>query len=124
MWISRGFYRKSIQPPEIGTITVSGNAGAEASATAQTKSVSLYSPYGYSYCAPRGEEVLLVNSALGAVGSGMRMKRSDLSAGEIEISSLGGARIILKNDGSVCINGYTFLKDGTVKNKEGEFVKK
>lgn len=123
MWISKRFYSEpSPQASEIGTVTVSRNSGIDASATVHKKSVDIYAPYGYSFSAPKGEEVLLVGSSLGSVGSGTRMKNEGLSAGEIAIASSGGARIVLKNDGTVSINGMTFSKDGSLMNKKGDVV--
>lgn len=105
MWISRRFFNNSVPTAEIGTITQSKSFEPAASATSRSNNISIYAPYGYSFCAPKGEQLLLVSSALGAVGSGTKMKNNTLEAGEIEISSLGGAKIVLKNNGDVVING-------------------
>lgn len=118
MWISKRFYSPITSACEIGKITVSGRAGEQASASVQSKNIEIYSPYGYSFSAPKGEDVLLVSSALGTVGSGLKMKKSALAPGEVEISSLGGAKIILKNDGTVSINGHAFSKEGKGENSE------
>lgn len=40
------------------------------------------------------------------------MKTQGLAQGEVEIRSLGGARILLKNDGSVVINSLVINRDG------------
>ena len=57
-------------------------------------------------------EVLIVNSASGAAVAGSKMKTQGLAQGEVEIRSLGGARILLKNDGSVVINSLVINRDG------------
>ena len=41
---------------------------------------------------------------------------SSLESGEIRIASAGGAKIILKNDGTVIINSMIIGKDGVIKN--------
>lgn len=113
MWLSKRNmrYTSYSQANEIGTVTLSRAEGMDAGGAAQTKDISVYSPYGYSFLAPKGEEMLLVSSALGTVGSGTRMKRDGLLPGEIAITSLGGARIELKNNGDVVINGYVIPKN-------------
>lgn len=119
MWISKRVYNSAPPAAEIGTVTASRGLGTDASATSQSKNVSIYAPYGYAFCAPKGESLLLVSSPLGAVGSGTKMKSTALEAGEVEISSLGGARIVLKNNGDVVINDIEIPRGAA---QLGEFV--
>lgn len=122
MWLSKRFNNPYVSVSEVGTVTTSNNSIINASSTISSNGVSNYSPYGYSFSVPTGEEVLLVNSSLGTVGAGIKMKNENLSSGEIAISSIGGAKIILKNDGTVDINGIVITKDGSLLNKEGEVI--
>ncbi len=124
MWLSKKFNNPYMSVSEVGTVTVSENATIDALSTISSKEVQNYSPYGYSFSVPTGEEVLLVNSSLGTVGAGIKMKNENLSAGEIAISSIGGARIVLKTDGTVNINGLVITKDGSLLDKEGEVILK
>lgn len=55
---------------------------------------------------------LFVYARSGAAVTGSKMKMQDLAQGEVEIRSLGGARILLKNDGSVVINSLVINRDG------------
>ncbi len=122
MWLSKRFNSPYVSVSEVGTVTNSNNSIINTSSTVTSNGVLNYSPYGYSFSAPTGEEVLLVNSSSGTVGAGMKMKSQNLSSGEIAISSIGGAKIILKNDGTVNINGIVVTKDGSLLNKEGEII--
>lgn len=112
MWLSKISMRRASASfaGEIGTVTLSSAGAMDVSGAFQARDISVYSPYGYSFSAPSGEELLLVGSALGAVGSGTRMKNAGLAPGEVAISSLGGAKIVLKNNGEVVINGYAIPK--------------
>ncbi len=122
MWLSKRFNKPKISVSEVGTVTNSNNSTINTSSTVSSNGVLNYSPYGYSFSAPKGEEVLLINSSLGTVGAGIKMKNENLSSGEIAISSIGGAKIILKNDGTVFINGIIINKEGCLLNKRGEII--
>ena len=50
------------------------------------------------------------------------MKNERLSTGEISITSIGNAKIMLKNNGDAEINGFVFTKDGKIRNQKGEVV--
>lgn len=122
MWLSKRFNNPKISVSEVGMVTNSNNSIINTSSTVSSNGVLNYSPYGYSFSAPTGEEVLLINSSLGTVGAGTKMKNQNLSSGEISISSIGGAKIVLKNDGTVNINGIVITKDGRLLNKKGEVI--
>lgn len=122
MWLSKRFNNPKISVSEVGMVTNSNNSIINTSSTVSSNGVLNYSPYGYSFSAPTGEEVLLINSSLGTVGAGTKMKNQNLSSGEVSISSIGGAKIVLKNDGTVNINGIVITKDGRLLNKKGEVI--
>lgn len=122
MWISKRYSVAEKSAAEAGTVTIAGSTSLEASSTVRAGEVLNYSPYGYSASVPRGEEILLLNGSSGAVSAGTRMKDSGLDAGEVALSSVGGAKIILKNDGSVEINGVVITKDGSIISTDGEVV--
>lgn len=50
------------------------------------------------------------------------MKQDLLQAGEISITSAGGAKITLKNNGDIELNGLAVTLKGEIKNSEGEIV--
>ncbi len=116
MWISKTISQK--KPSELsqqGTVTLSSSDGIEASATDSGRDYPCYAPYGYTYTAPAGEEVLLVRTESGGAVSGSRMKTGVLPSGEIKIKSAGGAEIWLRNDGSVVINGLIINRYGEIE---------
>lgn len=116
MWLSKMVASESqAELAENGVVTLSSSGNIEAGSTLSTRSISSYSPYGYSAVMPVGEDVLLVPSSDGQVAVGVKDRASSLEPGEVEISSLGGAKIVLKNDGSVQINSMVIDKNGVIK---------
>lgn len=117
MWLSRKFKPKEEHFAETGVITLSTENCTEANSSMQSRNSVFYSPYGYAFKLPVGEEVLIVNGASGAAVTGSKMDPSGLEPGEIALRSLGGARIFLKNDGSVEINGLVIDKNGEIQKR-------
>lgn len=95
---------KAFPRAERGEVTLSSEENWEAAASQKVRNVSAYFPYGYVSLAPVGEEVLLIPAADGVAAIGVKAGSGGLSAGEIRISSKGGASIELKNDGSIILN--------------------
>jgi hypothetical protein len=117
MWLSKMLSKEnSNQTAESGTITLSNNQSWEASATVNARNLSSFSPFGYSFSAPVGEEVILVPSSDGQVALGTKMDSSQLENGEIKIVANSGACIYLKSDGSVEINGLVISPEGVINN--------
>lgn len=122
MWLSKKFGMTDHIFAETGTVSSGGESVIRTVSTVQSEAVQNYAPYGYSAYAPEGEEVLIINSAGGTAGAGTKMKNEKLSSGEISITSIGNAKIRLKKNGDVEINGFVFTKDGKLKNQKGEIV--
>ena len=122
MWLSRKFGSRQKESAETGTVAIGGSSTIKTASTVLAENVQNYAPYGYSAFAPCGEEILLISSANGNAGAGTKMSDESINEGEISISSKGGARIVLKNDGSIQINGFVFTADGKIKNAEGQVV--
>ena len=117
MWISRALSRGSaVRNAERGYVSMSDNGELEAASSVNSRNTKCFSPYGYSAAVPAGEEVILVPSNDGQVALGVLQRAEELEPGEIKIASLGGAGIVLKNDGRVIINSR-FVID-----KEGNFI--
>ena len=93
---------------------MNSDGNIEAASTVNSRNTASFSPYGYSCAIPVGEEVILIPSNDGQVLLGTKSDSAGLAAGEVKITSAGGAGITLKNDGRVIINGRVFLK------KDGE----
>lgn len=122
MWLSQRFGNAEKIAAESGTVSVGGGSVIKTASTIQSEEVQNYAPYGYSAYAPDGEEILLINSAGATAGAGTKMKNENLSVGEIAITSIGDAKIFLKMNGDVEINGFVFTKDGKLKNNKGEII--
>ena len=122
MWLSKRFSNAEKITAESGTVSVGGGSVIKTASTIQSEEVQNYAPYGYSAYAPDGEEILLINSAGATAGAGTKMKNENLSAGEIAITSIGGAKLFLKQNGDVEINGFVFTKDGKLINNKGEII--
>ncbi|MBR3148972.1 MAG: phage baseplate assembly protein [Eubacterium sp.] len=115
MWLSKTISKGAADNrAQKGSVTISGSSSVEAQSNANAKSLNTYAPYGYASCAPVGEEVIVMPSRDGEVAIGTKTKEAGLDAGEVMISSLGGASIILKNDGSVIINSLEIDKNGVI----------
>lgn len=62
-------------------------------------------PYGMIYSIPKGEKAITIPIGNTAACLGVLKPNENLEVGEVMLYSAGGASIILKNDGSVLING-------------------
>lgn len=89
-----------------GSITGVAEQSVQVDAATQHRDVMVVAPYGIAYVPPVGEGAVVVpfdgGEACVGVVSGVSHK---LSRGELMLYSKGGASIVLKNDGSVLING-------------------
>ena len=101
MWISKQIIKEQKVPAvECGKVTMSSNGAVEATSTGVERNVNFYSPYGYNFCIPKGERLLLTQGGGEQVCIGVENDSSNVEYGEIKIMSLSGAYIHLKNDGS------------------------
>lgn len=115
MWISRQIIKEEKTPAvECGKVTMSANGTVEAASTGVERNVAFYAPYGYSFCVPKGERLLLTQGGGEQVCIGVESDSANVECGEIKITSLSGAYIYLKNDGSIELNGLTVSKEGKI----------
>lgn len=117
MWLSRNFKNREQNTAETGVITLNKDDVTEANSSMSSRSAQCFSPYGYSARIPVGDEVLIVNGSSGSAVAGVKMDVGALEQGEVEIRSLGGATILLKNDGSVVINSLVINRDGNIEER-------
>ena len=110
MWISK----QIIKEQKVPAVTMSSNGAVEATSTGVERNVNFYSPYGYNFCVPKGERLLLTQGGGEQVCIGVENDSSNVEYGEIKITSLSGAYIHLKNDGSIVINGLVISKEGKI----------
>ncbi len=118
MWISRQIGTpKQNSAAETGTVTLNSNGKVEAVSTGVQRDINVFSPFGYSFSVPEGEEMLLIEKSGEQAALGIAVKNKKLLSGEIKIESSSGAYIYLKNDGSVIINGLEISRDGVINDK-------
>ncbi len=116
MWLSKMMAKGTADSrAQKGSVTISGASGVEAVTGGGARTLPAYMPYGYAGAAPVGEEVVVLPSTDGEIALGIKCKNDDLAAGEVRITSRGGAEIFLKNDGSVVINSLVIDKNGVMQ---------
>lgn len=104
---------------EIGTVTTSGKE-INVEGLGEYRQVPLIAPFGILWNPPQGENVELVKNwrcgdSIVAIGT---IVDKELPIGEIELFSLGGANIKLKNDGTVIINEHLIIRsDGSIEKR-------
>lgn len=117
MWMSKRIVATSEKEvAEKGKVTLSDNQ-LEAGATVTRRNIDSYAPYGYKSVPPVDEDVIMLESNDGAVVLGTLSKDEDIESGEVKISSLGGAYIILKNNGDIVLNGLVIDSRGVIENE-------
>lgn len=117
MWMSKRIVATSEKEvAEKGKVTLSDNQ-LEAGATVTRRNIDSYAPYGYKSVPPVDEDVIMLESNDGAVVLGALSKDEDIESGEVKISSLGGAYIILKNNGNIVLNGLVIDSRGVIQNE-------
>lgn len=115
MWISRQIIKEEKLPPtECGKVSMNSGGKIEAASTGVERNVDFYSPYGYISCVPKGEKLLLTQGGGEQVCIGVESDSSAVGYGEVKITSLSGAYIHLKNDGSIELNGLLISKEGKI----------
>lgn len=89
-----------------GSITSSNGKRVEVDSSTQHRNVKVVAPYGIAYIPPVDEDALVVPFEGGEACVGVISELFEgIERGELMLYSKGGASIILKNDGSVLING-------------------
>lgn len=117
MWMSKCLSeRQKSSTPEKGKVTLSSGQ-LEAGSTLMSRGIESYAPYGYQSNPPVGESVMIIPSNSGQALVGTLCKAESLETGEVRLSSLGGAVILLKNDGSIVLNGLVINKYGVIENE-------
>ena len=120
MWISKKLAENNQQTydgsTEIGSLSISTDDLVAAISSCEKRGVSLYSPPGVEFFPTEGQRVLLISCGNHTICAGVEMQKSStLRAGEIRLFSQGGASVLLKNDGSIVLNGrVTINKDGDI----------
>ena len=109
MWMSKCLSeRQKSSTPEKGKVTLSSGQ-LEAGSTLMSRGIQSNPPVG--------ESVMIIPSNSGQALVGTLCKAESLETGEVRLSSLGGAVILLKNDGSIVLNGLVINKHGVIENE-------
>ena len=109
MWVSDYLSANSFsqQKASCGEITSTDGAQSSVISSNERFGVKALAPYGIRYVPVVGSDSVMIHTDKGDFLIGVMQAPSSLEAGELELRSLGGASIVLKNDGRVLINGRT-----------------
>ncbi len=108
MWISRYVTENSFSKDSasVGVVRAAGGDKVAVSATNEHMSLPVAVPYGIAYKPAVGSRSVVLPTEAGNICLGVLGEACDeLQPGELMLYSAGGASIVLKNDGSVLING-------------------
>lgn len=121
MWLTqRLLSENSARENERGRVTMNEGGRLSVSAAVHERMVDTYTPYGYTALPPSGARILLVPCAQGSVCTGVRCELpAGLAAGEVRITSAGGAQIVLKNNGEIHLNEAVITPDGRLIQGKG-----
>lgn len=108
MWITQFMAKNIKENPAVtaGSVTNSYGSQMEVEASSKHRDVPVVAPYGVVCVPPAGEQAVMVHTPLGDACVGVvHSEEYSLEPGEIMLRSLGGATLILRNDGKVYVNG-------------------
>ncbi len=109
MWLSDRTGSKNRSGAFLAAVVYSDGAGVQLSDTQGGTAGTQFLPYGIISVPPKGARAAAVEAGgrvcVVGIESGTEMY---LEPGEIGLYSAGGASLVLKNDGSVYINGRRF----------------
>lgn len=105
MWLSKQINNnKKSEQVSIGKVTLSNNNTVNVRSNTEYKNIPIVLPYGMACRVPLGEFMYILPTDNGNVAIGTYNNNDILQDGELMLYSKGGAKIILKNNGSVIIN--------------------
>lgn len=115
MWLPKTIINKVNRRP-ISSVTVENDESSESSVSGAQgyMAVEKASPYGIAYSAPKGMKSVIAPVGDSQVCVGVisfNPTQIQIEEGELLLFSSGGAKIYLKNDGTVVINGQTFSSE-------------
>ena len=107
MWVSQYLAANSFSDPKAAVGEVASSCSGESAVRASNEyfGIRALSPYGVSSVPPKGCDSIVIHTDRGDYLLSVMERNPSLSQGEIELRSLGGASIVLENDGRVLING-------------------
>lgn len=111
MWLLDYVTKNSILPPqgETGNIRSFSEGKAQVKGSSDFQQLPVVVPYGIAYVPTSGCKTAVVPLMGSQVSMGIVDEANhNLQPGEIMLYSAGGAKLELKNDGNVYINGVKF----------------
>lgn len=110
MWLTSIMAKKSkVSAAAKGSITAASSGRVEVDSSALHRNVPVVAPYGIAYVPPVGEGAVVMPTLSGDACVGVAAPTvKDLKPGELMLYSAGGATILLKNNGTVLINGTEY----------------
>ncbi len=110
MWIPEAISGSDkTKNPFFGNVVYSSGGNIDITGNESIKNIEAVTPYGVAYVPPKGTRAVVLPVGNTAVVCGISGKIPfELNEGEVGFYSSGGASIVLKNDGTVLINGQEF----------------
>ena len=110
MWITSYLSKNRIKESATsGSVTDTDARGVEVDASRRYRELPVAAPFGVVCVPPAGEQAVVVHTEAEDVCVGIVTSfPEDLEPGELMLRSAGGASIVLKNNGSVFINGKEY----------------
>ena len=112
MWLLNYVTRNSFSKtePTVGDVTAYSMGNVAVNSSLEHRDMPVIAPYGIAYNPPVGEASVVLPLVSEQACLGVVAQDKNLEEGELMLYSKGGASIVLKNDGSVVINGKVFEK--------------
>lgn len=113
MWISKALAdSEKSGEPFTANVLYSENGKISVSGLERVENIQICLPYGVVSVPPKGSGAVVLPVGSSAVVCGVVGDNTlSLEQGEVALYSKGGASIVLKNDGTVVINGTVFEKE-------------
>lgn len=111
MWISRQIISSQSRKPSADMAVVTDTDAARGSG--EYLGLPFAGPWGIAYLPPNEAQAVIVSTSSGDACVGTLTREQGLKPGELLLYSSGGAKIYLKSNGDIEINGQLFKKEGS-----------
>lgn len=110
MWIPKALTENEKQRgAKTASVIFSSNGKTAVSGAESFDNIQKIVPYGLEYVPPVGTTAVVIPVGNSQYFTGVVCQNTaELQPGELALYSSGGAKIVLKNDGTVVINGQVF----------------
>lgn len=104
----------------VAQISYADSLGYGALGASERRGAPVFAPRGIAYLPCEGDNVLLVPADGTEVCAGVLASSAGLRAGELRLTSSGGASILLDAEGGITLNGVYITKDGRILPPAGQ----